>query len=209
DQNRVIDQFRGDEDKARMAASILLTGTGVPFVYYGEEIGMSGIKPDEDIRRPMQWQSNGPKVGFTTGTPWREPADDFPVRSVERQNDEPDSLLNHYRALIHLRNEHEALRVGAWTLVDSGSPRIYAFLRQSENETILVVMNLNGKQAVTEDKYGLNIELGFLEGAKAAVSLFGQEPRPLPALTTDTEFVEYVPFGEIQPQTLHVIQIEH
>lgn len=207
DQNRVIDQLRGDEDKARMAASILLTGTGVPFVYYGEEIGMSGSKPDEDIRRPMQWQSNGPKVGFTTGTPWREPAGDFPVRSVERQNGETDSLLNHYRALIHLRNKHEALRVGDWTLVDSGSPRIYAFLRQTENESILVLMNLNGKQSVTADKYSLSLETSGLKGESSAVSLFGAQPNGAPSIDSSGGFSDYVPFDEIAPQTTHIIQL--
>lgn len=205
DQNRVIDQFRGDEAKARLAASVLLTGSGVPFVYYGEEIGMSGTKPDEDIRRPMQWQSNGPKVGFTSGTPWREAAGDFPVRSVERQNDEPDSLLNHYRALIHLRNEHEALRVGIWALVESGSPRIYAFLRQSENETVLVVINFN-KNSVSAEDYTLSLENSGLKDGLSAVSLFGASPTDAPTVNSSGGFYSYVPFEEIPSQSVHIIQ---
>ena len=130
------------------------------------------------------------------------------MRSVERQNDDPDSLLNHYRTLIHLRNDNEALRVGDWTLVESGSPRIYAFLRHSENQTILVLMNLNGKQTVEADDYALQIEQGWLEGG-TAVSLFGQEPRPLPELTEGVDFVDYIPFGEIPPQSTHIIEIEY
>jgi glycosidase len=43
------------EQKAKVAAGILLTAPGIPFIYYGEEIGMSGTKPDELIRTPMQW----------------------------------------------------------------------------------------------------------------------------------------------------------
>ena len=39
---------------------------------------MTGTKPDEDIRRPMQWTSDSPNVGFTIGLPWRTPADDYP-----------------------------------------------------------------------------------------------------------------------------------
>ncbi|MCP4422086.1 MAG: alpha-amylase, partial [Chloroflexi bacterium] len=148
DQNRVMSQLDEDEAKARLAASLLLTAPGVPFIYYGEEIGQIGNKPDEDIRLPMQWASNGPKVGFTEGTPWRFPAADFPVKSVRRQEDDSNSLLSHYRTLIHLRNEHEALRVGDWTLVEANSGRLYTFLRQTEHETILVIINMN-KNEVT------------------------------------------------------------
>ncbi len=120
DQDRVMSQLDGDENKAKIAATWLLTSPGVPFVYYGEEIGMTGTKPDEDIRRPMQWRSDdGLNVGFTVGRPWRYPADDYEERSVALQTADPDSLLNHYRALIHLRNEHAALRVGEWIAVET------------------------------------------------------------------------------------------
>lgn len=197
DQNRVMSQLDGDEGKARVAAAILLTNPGVPFVYYGEEIGMMGVKPDEDIRLPMQWASNSPKVGFTEGTPWRSAADDFPVRSIERQTSDPDSLLSLYRDLIHLRNEHEALRVGDWTLVESGSPRLLTFLRQTENETVLVIINVN-RNAVAAEDYRLELEL---DGEVTAVSLYGLTP------TNNPTNGGYVPFDEIPPQSVHVIQL--
>lgn len=206
DQNRVIDQLQGDEDKARMAASILLTAPGVPFVYYGEEIGMTGTKPDEDIRLPMQWNSNSPKVGFSTNDAlWRPAAADWPVKSVARQENDPDSLLNHYKNLIHLRNNHEALRVGDWTLVDSGSPRIYAFLRHTENETVLVIMNLNVKQTVTADKYSLNLDVGPLSEGVIAEALFGQEPNGQLEVNAAGGFADYRPFAEMPPQTTNII----
>ncbi|MEM8861343.1 MAG: alpha-amylase family glycosyl hydrolase [Chloroflexota bacterium] len=207
DQNRVIDQFRGDRAKARLAASILLTSPGVPFVYYGEEIGMSGIKPDEDIRRPMQWTSENDQVGFTTGEPWRAPAEDFPNVSVALQEDDPDSLLNHYRNLIHLRNQHEALRVGDWLPVDAGSPRVYAFLRHTPNETILVVMNMNAKNIIEADDYALNLESGPLDRDLSAVSLFGTEPMRAPTVNDSGGFTDYTPIDGIQPQSLHIIQL--
>ncbi len=50
DQNRVMSEFRGDTGSAKAAATLLLTNPGVPFIYYGEEIGMQGQKPDEHIR---------------------------------------------------------------------------------------------------------------------------------------------------------------
>ncbi|MBK8903995.1 MAG: alpha-amylase [Anaerolineaceae bacterium] len=206
DQNRVMSQLDGDEAKARLAASILLTGTGVPFIYYGEEIGMTGVKPDEDIRLPMQWASNGPKVGFTEGTPWRAAAADFPVRSVARQTDDPDSLLSHYRSLIHLRNEHEALRVGAWTLLEANSGRLYTFLRQTENETILVVINFNRNPVLAED-YSLETAAGTLDGAVTAVSLYGSSITGSPEVNGDGSFTGYTPIDVIPPQSTHIIQL--
>ena len=197
DQNRIMSQLTEEEGKARVAAAILLTNPGVPFIYYGEEIGQTGTKPDEDIRRPMQWASNSPNVGFTEGTPWRPAADDFPVRSVERQTDDPDSLLSLYRDLIHLRNDHEALRVGDWTLVESGSARLLTFLRQTENETVLVIINVN-RNAVQADDYSLALGL---DGVSTAVSLYGLQP------TGDPTSGSYVPFDEIPPQSVHIIQL--
>lgn len=206
DHNRTMSQLDEDESKAKLAGSILLTGPGVPFIYYGEEIGMIGTKPDEDIRRPMQWESGSPKVGFTTGTPWRAPAYDFPVRSVARQQDDPDSLLNHYRALIHLRSEHEALRVGDWTLVEANSSRLYAFLRQTDNETILVVMNFN-RNPVTSADYSLEFPDGTFAGPVTAVSLYGAPLTGSPQINANGGAVSYTPITELPPRSTHIIQL--
>ena len=110
DMNRVMSQFSANkEGKAKVAAAILLTAPGIPFMYYGEEIGMSGAKPDELIRTPMQW-SNDSGAGFSNGTPWEPINDDFPIVNVNAQAGDPTSLLEHYRALIQLRNAHPALQ---------------------------------------------------------------------------------------------------
>ena len=49
--------------KPKAAASLYLTLPGIPYLYYGEEVGMLGQKPDENIRLPMQWSSE-PKPGL-------------------------------------------------------------------------------------------------------------------------------------------------
>src|SRR5438552_7470693 len=87
--------------KARVAASAMLMLPGMPFVYYGEEIGMVGPKPDELIRTPMQWSSarNG---GFTTGTPRESLQADWKAKNVAAQDSTTRPLLNHYRKLIQL-----------------------------------------------------------------------------------------------------------
>ncbi len=205
DQNRIMSQLDGDEGKAKLAATWLLASPGVPFIYYGEEIGLMGTKPDEDIRRPMQWCSDGGlKVCFSTHTPWRFPAQDYETRSVALQEDNPDSLLNHYRALVHLRNEHEALRVGDWALVDPGSAKAYAFLRYTDNEAILVLMNLDDEPL---ENYELALESGPLLGEIATALLYGEgEIAPL-MVNKGGGFDAYRPFDSLPAQSSFVIQL--
>ena len=140
DHVRVMTVLAGDRSRARIAASAMLMLPGLPFVYYGEEIGMSGSKPDEQIRTPMQWNSE-PGAGFTTGTPWENPQPDWTVTNVQAQDRDARSLLNHYRRLIHLRNEHSALNGGDLSVGSASDGAIAAFVRRSPSETVLVVLN--------------------------------------------------------------------
>jgi glycosidase len=150
DQNRVMDELSHDPDtlagtgKAKLAATTLLTLPGVPFVYYGEEIGMTGSKPDELIRTPMQWTSDA-HAGFTTGTPWEPVNLGHEEKNVAVQSADPDSLLNHYRTLIALRNNHQALTAGQFLSLQSDASKVYAFLRHAPNDRILVVVNFGDK----------------------------------------------------------------
>jgi glycosidase len=140
DQVRVMTVLAGDRAKARIAASAMLMLPGLPFVYYGEEIGMRGAKPDEQLRTPMQW-SSAPGAGFTNVTPWESPQSDWAVTNVQTQDGDVASLLNHYRRLIHLRREHSALNGGDLVVGSASDPAIAAFVRRSPTETILVVLN--------------------------------------------------------------------
>ena len=142
DQDRAMSQLYGEVDKAKIAASLLLTSPGAPFIYYGEEIGMVGKKPDENLRRPMQW-SGAENAGFSGGKPWRQPDAGYSEVNVAAQTGDPASLLSHYRALIKIRSEHPALRTGATEIVATGNPAVFAALRVFENETILVLVNLS------------------------------------------------------------------
>ena len=62
---------------------------GVPFLYYGEEVGLQGPKPDERIRTPMPWDADL-GAGFTTGVPWQPLADGLEDANVAVQADDPD-----------------------------------------------------------------------------------------------------------------------
>jgi alpha-amylase len=144
DQPRVMTVLGGDRTRARIAASAMLMLPGLPFVYYGEEIGMSGTKPDEQIRTPMQWSSE-PGAGFTTGTPWESPQPDWTVTNVRAQDHDPGSLLNHYRRLIHLRNEHSALGSGDLAVGSTSDGAVAVFVRRSATETLMIMLNFGAR----------------------------------------------------------------
>ena len=142
DQPRVRSEFGGDWGKARVAGFLLLTLPGLPFVYYGEELGMTGRKPDEHIRTPMAWSLSGPHAGFTTGTPWEPLAPDSLHANVEAQRDDPSSLLTRYRRLIHLRAAEPALASGTLVPLSASEHAVAAFLRRDGARVALVVANL-------------------------------------------------------------------
>ncbi len=156
DQPRVMTVLGGDRARASVAASAMLMLPGLPFVYYGEEIGMSGTKPDEQIRTPMQW-SGAPGGGFTTGKPWESPQPDWAVTNVQAQAPAPESLLNHYRGLIHLRNGHSALGSGELDVGSASNSAVAAFVRRSPGETLLIVLNF-GANTISEGRVTIRPE---------------------------------------------------
>lgn len=150
DQNRVLSVL-GDEDRARVAASLLFTLPGSPYIYYGEEIGMLGVKPDFYIREPMLWQPEpDPDRARPRQRRWRElpgvvHSTDETVRPVAVQQEDPDSLLNHYRTLIHLRNRTPALSVGDLEPLEGLDQQLSGFVRRHPSGDALVLHNL-GRQ---------------------------------------------------------------
>ena len=141
DQPRTRTELGGDMRRARLASFLLLTMPGVPFVYYGEEIGMTGTKPDERIRTPMQW-SAARGAGFTSGTPWQPLQADSATTTVEAQERDSKSLLNLHRQLIHLRAENEALGSGKLVPLSASSDAVAAYARREGDRVVLVVANL-------------------------------------------------------------------
>jgi alpha-amylase len=152
DTNRVMSAVEGDVERARLAATLLFTLPGTPLIYYGEEIGMRGVKGDgkpywdEYRREPMDWYADEQGSGMTT---WfdppdgnNQPNDGF---SVEEQADDPQSLLNHYRRLSQLRQSYPTLRRGGYERIQvkAGSEAIYAYLRQDVDAHLLIVLNFS------------------------------------------------------------------
>ncbi len=150
DQERTLTQLGGDLAKARLAAMLQFTAPGIPFIYYGEEIGMQGKKPDPDLRTPLQWTA-GPNAGFTTGKPWHPVNPDHSKVNIAAQSTAPDSHLSLYRELIRLRPKSHALRAGTPVVGFSYEPRgVYADLRESPTDIVLVVVNTATRERETQ-----------------------------------------------------------
>lgn len=135
--------------RARVAAMLLLTLRGTPFIYYGEEIGMSDVPIPrhrvvdvagrDPCRTPMQWDPS-PNAGFTTGAPWLPLAEDATQVNVAAQRADPTSLLSFYRRLLQARRGSAALRAGTYRTLRA--PRgVYAFERIAEGERLRVALN--------------------------------------------------------------------
>ena len=147
DQPRLLNELGSDPDKYKQAISVLLTMPGAPYLYYGEEIGMLGLKPDENIREPFLWDIKEKDSGRAT---WIDAkySTDKTVTPLAVQKQDPKSYFNHYKALIKLRNSYPALAIGTLELPDAEYPKsIMAYTRKSGEQEIFVVHNV-GKEEV-------------------------------------------------------------
>ncbi|WP_237690856.1 alpha-amylase family glycosyl hydrolase [Paenibacillus caui] len=142
DQNRVMSELNGNVNRAKMAASLLLTMPGNPFIYYGEEIGMKGTKPDEHIREPMIWTAGGKSDGQTN---WEPSLHKDGVVSVDEQIKDAESLLNHYKKMISWRNEEPVLGDGGMLPFQTGNDSVLTFLRVRNETKVLAAHNLSGE----------------------------------------------------------------
>jgi glycosidase len=209
DQDRIMSSLNSDLPSARLAAGMLLTSPGVPFIYYGEEIGMRGRKPDERIRTPMQWSAEGPAAGFSTATPWERLSDDWETVNVAAQSGDPTSLLSTYRDAIRFNPANDAIE-GETFAVDGGADSVIGWVRATAHGATLVVVNV-APTAVTE--YGLTLAAGPLCGFTQA-KLVGQlndsgaiaAGEPL-AITDRGGLDAAKPLAELAPRGGYVFQL--
>jgi glycosidase len=204
DQTRTLTALGGDIARARVAAALLLTLPGLPFVYYGEEIGMTGDKPDERLRTPMHW-SRGQAAGFTRGTPWESLQPDSLTANVEAQETDPRSLLNYYRRLIHLRGVTPALGSGALVPLVASNTAVAAFLRREGDRAVLVVANLDttALAAVTLSSPERALPVGW-HTPKALLG--GSSAAPL-QVSPDGRIRGYVPLRSLAPLTSYLFEL--
>jgi glycosidase len=204
DQNRVMSVLNGKEEKAKLAAVLLLTSPGTPFIYYGEEIGMQGKKPDEDIRLPMQWSADS-NAGFTTVSPWRAPFVNYTEVNVELQDADPNSLLNLYRTLIQLRKDHPALRSGNITILETDNSAVFAMLRSDGKEHFLILINLKGE---TISEYSLNLTEPFIPNRTFTLASQLDGTNASDITITDGTFANYQPLPELPAYQAYVFELK-
>ena len=204
DMTRTVTALGGDLEAARLSAELLLTLPGLPFVYYGEELGMTGDKPDPRLRTPMHWTA-GRAAGFTTGAAWEPLQPDSATANVAVQHRDPGSLLNLYRRLIHLRASNRALGSGDFLPLESSDPAVAAFLRRDGARAVLVVANL-----ATTPRSGVTVSSG--DGALPASRytmrdlLHGGMAEPL-VVAADGRLRAYAALATLDARSTYVIEL--
>jgi alpha-glucosidase len=167
DLHRSINRYgilRDKSQKAKVAAVMLLTLKGTPFLYYGEEIGMENIRLKrreiddpvgkkfwpiysgrDQARSPMQWNTNK-HAGFTRGKPWLKVANNYLMKNVKIQNEDEESILTTYKKLIGIRQNKTALQFGNWEPVAKGHQGILTYLREYQESMLFIALNFSSRK---------------------------------------------------------------
>ncbi len=193
DIDRIFNQFGNNTDKMKQAAAMYLTMPGIPFIYYGEELGMIGTGMHENIRRPMQW-SNGTNGGFSTSTPWYGLGNNYMTNNVASMESNPNSLLRHYRKLIHIRNDQTALRQGYLLKVNNSNTGILSYARIGEEEAVIVLSNLGS----SSNSPSISLPISSLPSGNYYVwELYNNEPMGTVTLNSNGGFSNWSISGEV------------
>ena len=119
-------------------------------------------------RTPFQWDSTA-NAGFTNGTPWIKVNPNYASINASNQENDPNSCLNYFRKIVNIRNTNPVLVYGKYTLLDKSNEKVYAFTREDQGQTLLVLLNFSDSDAEVELK--INLE-------KAEILLFNYPKAP-------------------------------
>ena len=158
--------FIPKETNKRLAASLYLMSPGNPFIYYGDEIGMTGSQNDPEKRTGMYWSATD-TTGYVPKIPGAS-ADGKPDKSVEEQLADEDSLLNFYKKAVALRNQNPEIARGTLKFVDLGSTETAGYVTEYNGSKVMVIFNLSGKSAtfdIPEDTFKVNEVRGYLKAS--------------------------------------------
>ena len=196
--------------RARVAAMLICTLRGTPFIYQGQELGLpdAAVPPHRVLdvdgrdpeRAPIPWappSRSGPGAGFTRGAPWLPIVADAERLCMERQQQDLDSTLAFVRRLIRRRAQAPALHAGAQRIVDA-SPQTLCYLRErtpeaptvaparasAADERFLIALNFSSRRV----PLGLREELaGEATVELSTLSHRARQPVDLRALTLDPD----------------------
>jgi alpha-glucosidase len=149
---------------AKVMAALYLTLRGTPIMYYGEEIGMKTTPPTrkEDVkdpigrrgwpeekgrdgeRTPMQWDGSE-NAGFTKGTPWLPVPATYATHNVAEESQDPNSVLEFYKAVLKLRHTNRALLEGNYTALNENNANVLSYLRVYKDQGVVVALNMSDR----------------------------------------------------------------
>jgi glycosidase len=137
---RLWDAMDGAAARVRVAAAAYLLQPGTPYVYYGEELGMSAAAtddPDGQLRGPVSWTPAG---GFSSGKPYRPASTNLATHNAQAEARDPGSMLAFYAAMLKLRNTHSSIATGRY-VAPRVDDRTMSFQRVDAREHTIVVIN--------------------------------------------------------------------
>lgn len=201
DQPRIVSRYGNDgkyqNESAKMLATTIHMMQGTPYIYQGEEFGMTNPKftsisqyrdveslnmyqilkangkseekvleilrekSRDNSRTPVQWD-NSEHAGFTEGTPWIEVASNYKTINAKAALEESDSVFYHYQKLISLRKEYDIITEGDYELLLEMDPQIFAYIRSTESEKLLVINNFYEQKVSFQLPSHLNLN-GFTQ----------------------------------------------
>jgi maltose alpha-D-glucosyltransferase/alpha-amylase len=149
---RLAPLLQNDRNQIELLNGLLFSLPGTPVIYYGDEIGMGDniyLGDRDGVRTPMQW-SHDRNAGFSRANPQRiyspvviDPEYHYEAVNVEAQQDNPHSLLRWMKRLIDTRKRYKAFSRGTIEFIYPENRKILAFIRQYEDERVLVIANLS------------------------------------------------------------------
>jgi len=223
DQPRIVSRLGDDEkyrtESAKMLATTIHMMNGTPYIYQGEEIGMTNHnfesiddyrdveslnayklmqkegkseqeimqilqqKSRDNARTPMQWSADN-HAGFTEGTPWIPMINNYDEINAEKEMKNSNSVFNHYQELIALRKKYDIIVNGDYQLLLRDHQRVFAYTRNLQNETLLVVNNFYAEEVT------VNFNLEKSDDVRILISNY-------PDTTTSIENITLRPYESV------------
>jgi maltose alpha-D-glucosyltransferase / alpha-amylase len=150
--HRLAPLMGNNRKKIELLNYLLFSLPGTPVIYYGDEIGMGDnfyLGDRDGVRTPMQWSSDR-NAGFSEANPHKlylpvilDPEYHYESVNVDLQSQTTSSLLWWMKRLINKRKQYKSLSRGEMKFIHSENPKILAFTRSYEDETMLIIVNLS------------------------------------------------------------------